>query len=108
MMKCSECGEIFDQSYADVKREHVGEFWGQPAYMNIDICPMCGSEEIYAATRCPICDEYYIGEDDYCYDCKSFLEASVTGYIGNMQLSLNLDYEEALKAVKYEIDRRIG
>ena len=108
MMICNKCGELFKLEDGEDRYELVGEFWGAPAYDRYKVCPVCGSDEFDEAVRCSICDELYDGEDDYCEDCKSFLEASLTGYIGSLQLSLNLGYEEALKAVKYEIDRRIG
>ena len=45
-MKCYECGRIFDEDDAECRQEYVGEFWGAPAYQNINVCPHCGSDEI--------------------------------------------------------------
>ena len=44
--KCYDCGEIFDEEDADVRSECVGEFWGAPAYMDYNVCPRCGSQDI--------------------------------------------------------------
>lgn len=46
MIKCCECGEIFEDDEVESRSECVGEFWGSPAYMSIDVCPFCGSDEI--------------------------------------------------------------
>lgn len=45
-LKCYDCGEVFDEDDADVRSECVGEFWGAPAFMDYNICPHCGSDEI--------------------------------------------------------------
>ena len=46
MIKCYDCGAVFQDYEAREKQEFVSEFWGAPAYANIKICPECGSEEI--------------------------------------------------------------
>ena len=46
MLKCYECGCIFDEDEADERSECVGEFWGSPAYQSFMVCPECGSDEI--------------------------------------------------------------
>lgn len=43
-MKCRSCGCRFD--HAEVRRELVGEYWGDKAYENVCVCPECRSEEI--------------------------------------------------------------
>ena len=51
---CSDCGEKFSEEDAEVRSENVGEFWGAPAYMDYNICPYCGSDDV---------DTYY-GDDE--------------------------------------------
>jgi RNA polymerase subunit RPABC4/transcription elongation factor Spt4 len=46
MIKCYNCGSVFDEDELEHREENVGEFWGAPAYMKVDICPHCGSDEI--------------------------------------------------------------
>lgn len=46
MMRCNRCGKVFREDDADAKSECVGEFWGAPAYIEYNICPACGSDEI--------------------------------------------------------------
>lgn len=45
-LKCWRCGEIFKEEDAGVRSENVGEFWGAPAYMEINVCPACGCDEL--------------------------------------------------------------
>lgn len=46
MLKCEECGLIFDESEVAVWRENRGEFWGQPCYETMRGCPKCYSDAI--------------------------------------------------------------
>lgn len=46
MMRCYDCGCVFDEEEADEKRECVGEFWGTPAYESYMVCPKCKSDDI--------------------------------------------------------------
>ena len=45
-LKCENCGEVFREEDADIRREKVGDFWGSPAYMNYNACPSCGSKDL--------------------------------------------------------------
>lgn len=53
MLRCDECGEIFD--VPKTIEEYRGEFWGMPSYERIACCPHCGSLEI---------DEYRDADDE--------------------------------------------
>ena len=53
-LKCNDCGAVFNEDNLGHRSDNVGEFWGSPAYMDVEVCPACGSEEI---------DE--IGEDEF-------------------------------------------
>ncbi|MBR4832409.1 MAG: hypothetical protein IKZ97_07270 [Butyrivibrio sp.] len=44
MLICTECGKIFDEDEAKVVHDHVGDFWGAPAYQDFLECPDCGSD----------------------------------------------------------------
>lgn len=55
MLKCCECGKVFDASDAKYVQELVGEFWGAPAYETWMHCPHCGSDEI---------DDYFGSEEE--------------------------------------------
>lgn len=46
MMICNRCKHVFHEDDADTRPELVGEFWGSPAYDEIDICPECGSDDL--------------------------------------------------------------
>ena len=46
MLICNDCGKIFDEDDAKVVHDHVGDFWGAPAYQDFIECPYCGSDDI--------------------------------------------------------------
>ena len=46
--KCYDCGCIFKQEDARKVKDHVGDFWGAPAYRDISVCPDCGSDDFYS------------------------------------------------------------
>ena len=41
---CINCNKTFDEPYK--LEEHVGDYWGQPAYETYYSCPYCHSDEI--------------------------------------------------------------
>lgn len=43
-MRCFRCGREFEDP--ELTREYRGEYWGQPAYETVYVCPFCGSDEI--------------------------------------------------------------
>lgn len=44
LYKCDDCGTIFNEDDFDSYEDPRGEFWGQPCYETIYICPCCGSD----------------------------------------------------------------
>ena len=42
---CYQCCNEFENP--DSYEDHVGDFWGQPAYETRYVCPICGNEAIY-------------------------------------------------------------
>lgn len=45
--KCESCGREFDGDEMATVQEHVGDFWGAPAYESWGACPDCKSTDIY-------------------------------------------------------------
>lgn len=45
-LKCSDCGEVFNEEDAGTYQECVGEFWGAPAYQTYNCCPHCNSDDV--------------------------------------------------------------
>jgi hypothetical protein len=68
MYFCQKCHSF--TAWSDLQSKHYreprGECWGVPSYEDIyiDICPECGSEDIYEA-KCDIC-----GEELYDFNAK--------------------------------------
>lgn len=52
---CSNCKQVFSEDEAESRNENVGEFWGAPAYLEVNVCPFCRSDEI---------DEYEGGDEE--------------------------------------------
>lgn len=54
MLWCCECKSVFSEEEAKVVHDHVGDFWGVPAYQDFLECPFCGSDML----------EDYNGQDE--------------------------------------------
>lgn len=70
MLRCINCGHIFDEDEADTARCCVAEFWGQPAYETYKDCPECHAEDI-TDFEYPLegCENY--GQCDFdCENCE--------------------------------------
>lgn len=46
MIRCNNCGSVFDDSEMDEIYDPIGEYHGSPAYERICICPNCHSDEL--------------------------------------------------------------
>ena len=66
--RCCRSGMIFNKDEAECGQEYRGEFWGMPAYENVDICPECNSDDL-EDFEIPYeeCDDY----KDCDYDCEN-------------------------------------
>lgn len=88
MLKCLDCGHIFDEGEQDVIREYHNEIPGG-FYEEFAGCPLCGGdfEKTASCKKCGgafLPDELF--ENGYCKDClrealngESFLEFATTG-----------------------------
>ena len=70
--KCEDCEQVFDATELKHEKECIGEYWGAPAYREYDVCPHCGSEELYKVWPCMRCGEY-TETGDYCEICEDDL-----------------------------------
>lgn len=57
LIKCNDCGELFDEEDVVTRYETVGEFWGQPARGKFEACPNCGSDNL-EEDLCRFCDHH--------------------------------------------------
>ena len=72
MLKCLECGHIFEEGERHEWKETRGEYWGQPAHETVVGCPRCGGA--YEETKlCAVCESEQLDEDLYGGICKSCL-----------------------------------
>lgn len=46
MIRCVNCGNSFEEDEIRTRSEYVSEFWGAPAYADVEVCPVCGSEDL--------------------------------------------------------------
>ena len=85
--KCSDCeSQFYDPDTVLYRAGRIGngsENWEKDEY--IDVCPVCGSTEIYEAYFCDDCEKEAekLDEDDLCPECAARAEeaVSVAGYI---------------------------
>lgn len=79
--KCSDCeSKFYDPDTALFRAGRSGngsEYWEEDEY--IDVCPVCGSKEVYEAYFCADCekevDEGELDEDDLCLECAAKADA---------------------------------
>lgn len=74
--KCYDCENQFNELdtvlYRAGRIGNGSENWEESEY--IDVCPVCGSHEIYEAYFCDDCEKE-VGEDDLCPECAAKAEA---------------------------------
>ena len=121
MLICNRCGEVFEESEADVKSEYDcvrGNSFasGRDYYLK---CPRCGNDDLDEAEQCKCCEEWFReGElsNELCKECiadKKVLENAL-GYGETIkdQVSINgfwttvftpEEIEEVLKKVFDEL-----
>lgn len=79
MLKCLDCGHIFEKGEEDRWEEPRGEFWGQPVTETMTGCPYCGGD--YEETKpCVECGSEQLEEDLYSGMCKECLEPYVNDF----------------------------
>jgi len=79
--KCYDCESQFSEPDTVLYRAgYIGngsENWVQDEY--IDVCPVCGSDEIYEAYFCDDCEkeveEGELDDDDLCLECAAKADA---------------------------------
>lgn len=94
MLKCLECGYVFNEGEELEVVDHVGDFWKDPAYQVYHCCPKCGGgfEEL---ERCEICGEEHSADElawGVCSDCLE--SATLEEYLaingdGKSEISIN-------------------
>jgi len=76
--KCSDCeSQFYDPDTVLYRAGRIGngsENWEKDEY--IDVCPVCGSDEIYEAYFCDDCEKEAekLDEDDLCPECAARAE----------------------------------
>ena len=78
--KCHDCESTFSEPdtilYRAGRCGNGSENWEKDEY--IDVCPVCGSDEIHEAYICADCEkeveEGELDEDDLCFDCATRAE----------------------------------
>lgn len=72
LLKCLDCGHVFERGEEKACVEHQGECHGVKAYEETSCCPLCGG--VYEeASRCKICDMPFCESEldcGVCEECK--------------------------------------
>lgn len=103
-MICNNCESEFDDPR--VLAEPAGEYFGTPGYVHIEVCPICGSDDIEESARCPICGTNMLKSEDCCHECVEWIRCTVGEFISDVESACNLDYDAALEYITQEIERR--
>lgn len=71
MLKCLECGHLFEVGEEKTYTEYMGECHGASAYETFKVCPVCGGD--FEETKaCAICGAEHFEDDlqgGVCADC---------------------------------------
>lgn len=71
MLKCLECGHLFEVGEEETYTEYMGECHGASAYETFKVCPVCGGD--YEETKsCAICGADHLEDDlisGVCAEC---------------------------------------
>ena len=104
--KCSDCeSQFYDPNTVLYRAGRCGngsENWVEDEY--IDVCPVCGSAEIYEAYFCDDCEkdvcEGELNEDDLCSECAAKADA-YDEMIDRVKdaLSTPIDMEQIVKQI---------
>ena len=104
--KCYDCESMFDDPNTVLYRAgrcgNGSENWEKDEY--IDVCPVCGSDEIYEAHFCADCEkeveEGELDEDDLCFECATRAE-EYEKTIDRVKeaLSTPIDMEQIVKSI---------
>ena len=103
---CGDCGEVFDED--EIKEVYYDEGEGVmrgPLFDHFE-CPECGNEVYDEAVHCPVCEEYYNGEEDYCENCQKAIHEQNDEFIKTVQDYFNLDYGEAIELMLFDLEGR--
>lgn len=103
---CNGCGAVFREDEIKDVYTMEGEGCMRGPLFDHDECPFCGCEDIVKAVECPACGEYYNGEEDYCENCQKAIHEQNDEFINSVQNYFDIDYEEALKLIIFDLERR--
>lgn len=69
MLKCDECGHVFEYGEGETCSDPIGDMGGHIEYEHYHGCPIC-SGRCSQAKQCKVCGTYGIEEDDWCDECR--------------------------------------
>lgn len=84
---CNDCGEVFSEEECVRSRDFVGFCGDAPAYEDISVCPVCGSDAFEEAEECARCEEtsastemHHFDNGSLCNICLKALEMKISEY----------------------------
>ena len=82
MLRCCDCGFVFENELAHSYSEMMGECHGRKMYDTFLQCPICKGE-VEIIKPCPICGEYDDIDDGetYCNGCKKKVQRKLNDLI---------------------------
>ena len=98
MYVCNDCGAEFE--YPKLSMEHIGEYWGAPAWELWGSCPNCGGDEIEEESYCPMCDGYYPPNGRrYCDTCVSIVSEAFQKTINELAKDWSFEKEDIIEVL---------
>ena len=99
MYKCNECQEVFDEFSKKYEKVGLSTDSLPPAYLEFDVCPVCGSDDYESVSWCKNCENDYT-QDDYCDKCLANASYNLSECIHTIIAETKGDYDEVVKILK--------
>lgn len=88
MLKCENCGKIFDERELFFKKEPLCQIDGVWQHEEFAVCPHCHSEEVEEAEQCPICGEWEaeteMTYDGVCNTCSKLTREKFNAFLATL------------------------
>ena len=90
MIRCNECGEIFEDEQMLELKEPTGEILGH--------CLFCKSDDLDDVYMCPTCGENYVdAKEDSCDHCKEEMQELLSEVLEDFMGARDCTWEKAME-----------
>lgn len=101
---CGECDCEFEEPKDAYEFHSELAGMGGDCAERFEVCPECGSDDIYEMEKCDLCgEEYrktiYLGGKELCQECRDKIVYKLTELMEEVQGMFDLQYDEAQELI---------